>query len=89
VARRTDKHARAHRPLRLTGAAVQRGDGAFVTRTVPAGTSVKAYTCPGCHRPIAPGLAHLVAWPAVPPLGSSTTIEHRRHWHTACWSARR
>jgi hypothetical protein len=73
----------------VAAASVQKADGAWIARTIPVGTSVKTYTCPGCQGPIEPGVAHVVVWPAVPPIGSSTTIEHRRHWHASCWRTHR
>jgi len=43
--------------------------------------ATKAYICPGCHRPIPPGVGHYVAVPADAP-------DLRRHWHKACWDRR-
>ena len=79
------KYARPFRPLHVNSASVEKMDGTWIVKTVRAGTSIKTYTCPGCQGMIAPGEPHLVAWPATPPIGSSTTIEHRRHWHPDCW----
>jgi len=89
MAHRTDKRSRPYRPLRHSAASVQKADGAWITRTLAAGTTEKTYTCPGCLRAVTPGTAHVVVWPALPPIGSTTTVEHRRHWHNACWSAHR
>lgn len=50
--------------------------------------SEKSYRCPGCQQPIAPGTAHVVAWPAEHLLGARAALEERRHWHTACWDRR-
>lgn len=47
--------------------------------------STKTYTCPGCHRPITPGTAHVVAWSNEHLFGADAGLEERRHWHTACW----
>ncbi|GAA2244314.1 hypothetical protein GCM10010401_16950 [Rarobacter faecitabidus] len=47
--------------------------------------SEKQYTCPGCHRVIAPGEAHVAAWRAETVLGARDGLESRRHWHAACW----
>lgn len=61
-------------------------DGDWVVRRL-SGTSAsaaKTYRCPGCEQVIAPGTAHVVAWPAGRPDGPS----ERRHWHTPCWQAR-
>jgi len=88
MAHGTSKHARPARPLHLGAASVEKADGDWIVRCVRAGTSVKTYTCPGCLGTIPPGQAHVVVWPAVPPIGSSTTIEHRRHWHADCWRLR-
>jgi hypothetical protein len=41
------------------------------------------YRCPGCDQLLAPGVGHVVAWPA-----HDLDASDRRHWHTACWSAR-
>ena len=59
-------------------------DGEWAVRTVPGGAATKAYRCPGCDHEIAPGVAHVVAWPA-DGRGDATD---RRHWHTGCWRAR-
>ncbi|MDT7572980.1 MAG: hypothetical protein QOE05_3154 [Actinomycetota bacterium] len=52
----------------------------FVVRQV-SGASGKAYRCPGCDQEVRPATPHVVAWPEGQP-------DDRRHWHTACWSAR-
>lgn len=54
----------------------------WVVRGVTADAAVKVYRCPGCDQEIAPGVAHVVAWPL---LGD---VADRRHWHRACWDAR-
>ncbi|MGH3874509.1 MAG: hypothetical protein ACRDSR_23900 [Pseudonocardiaceae bacterium] len=56
----------------------------WVVRTVPGEQAVKSYRCPGCDHEIAPGIAHVVAWPA----GEQGSSADRRHWHTGCWTAR-
>lgn len=84
--RRRSKHARPHRPL--SGhhpQSVTRASGEWLVRQIPAGRSVKTYLCPGCQRDIPPGMAHLVVWPKVASLGSSSAIDERRHWHRYCW----
>jgi len=87
---RTSKYTRLARPLILDWAGTSdKADGRWITRTVAAGTSVKKYLCPGCNQMLAPGVAHLVVWPEEPPVGSSSGVEHRRHWHTTCWQRRR
>jgi hypothetical protein len=52
----------------------------FVVRQV-SGASGKAYRCPGCDQEVRPATPHVVAWP-------EGRADDRRHWHTACWSAR-
>ncbi|MCU9972095.1 ATP/GTP-binding protein [Mobiluncus mulieris] len=50
--------------------------------------SEKAYICPGCNHPIAPGTPHIVAWATdsgYAPFGLDTGVGARRHWHTRCW----
>lgn len=51
---------------------------------IPAEGAPRAYLCPGCSQDIAPGTPHVVVWPAEGVGG----LDDRRHWHTACWSAR-
>jgi len=90
VSRRPNKYARPARPLIAEWAGTSdKADGRWITRTIGPDASVKSYICPGCNQPIAVGQAHLVVWPEQPPLGSSSGVEHRRHWHTACWQRRR
>ena len=56
----------------------------YRVRSVPgAAASAKPYRCPGCDQLLAPGLGHLVAWPA-----DDLDASDRRHWHTSCWAAR-
>lgn len=50
--------------------------------------STKEYRCPGCHRTVAAGTAHLLVWPVEKALLSAEAIDERRHWHTACWRRR-
>ncbi|HCJ48079.1 hypothetical protein LG315_06350 [Microbacterium marinum] len=45
----------------------------------------KEYTCPGCGRTIAVGVAHLVVWRADGVLGDAADLAARRHWHQTCW----
>ncbi|HET7660277.1 MAG TPA: hypothetical protein VFK66_07795 [Oryzihumus sp.] len=59
------------------------GEDWFVRRVSGAG-STKVYRCPGCQQELAPGIPHVVVWPA-DGLGG---VDQRRHWHTPCWSAR-
>jgi hypothetical protein len=59
-------------------------DGEWSVRHVTGSAATKPYRCPGCDQLIPPATPHVVAWPADLPDG----LEDRRHWHTACWSAR-
>ncbi|HZZ47232.1 MAG TPA: hypothetical protein VFE65_10140 [Pseudonocardia sp.] len=64
-------------------------DGDWMVRTVPGSNAQKTYRCPGCDQQIPPGVGHIVAWPAgVAELSMPLGADGRRHWHTACWSAR-
>lgn len=75
-------------PERLRGMArTERGpQGAeFTVRQVRG--SGKAYTCPGCNRPIQPGSAHVVAWTNEHLFGQDAGLAERRHWHGGCWRA--
>lgn len=65
-----------------------RRDGDWNVRRLSGATTHKSYTCPGCHRPIGPGTAHVVVWPVEPALLSAAAIDERRHWHTPCWTRR-
>ncbi|MFC8047289.1 ATP/GTP-binding protein [Nocardia sp. NPDC057353] len=58
------------------------GDEVYTVRTIPGSRARKPYRCPGCDHEIAPGVAHLVAWPAY---GGE---DDRRHWHRGCWEGR-
>lgn len=61
-------------------------DDDWVVRQVTGSAATRAYRCPGCDHEIRPATPHLVAWPAWPE--GEGSVEDRRHWHTACWSAR-
>src|SRR5690554_5623709 len=63
----------------------QRRHELWSVQSIGAGRSEKSYTCPGCGREIAPGVAHIVAWRADDILGDSSAIAARRHWHNHCW----
>ena len=63
-------------------------DGDWVVQSVRASASTKTYRCPGCRQDVAPGAAHVVAWPTDSLLGEQAAVEGRRHWHTACWASR-
>lgn len=58
--------------------------GDWVVRHIAGAQATKVYRCPGCDHEILPGVAHVVAWPAA----EHGSVADRRHWHTACWSAR-
>lgn len=89
--RRTDKHSKPFRPLDTSRHASKRemSRGTFLVRDVPAGSSTKTYTCPGCSNAIPPGTAHVVAWPETPGLGYESGLDERRHWHRHCWRMNR
>jgi hypothetical protein len=57
------------------------GFGVVELRRIQPYEATKTYVCPGCHRPIPPGVGHYVAVPADAP-------DLRRHWHKACWDRR-
>lgn len=88
--RRPSKHLRVARPLSLSldQTSASKSDGSWVTRPVPGARAAKAYLCPGCQGTIGAGVAHIVVWPKIPPLGSHSGLEHRRHWHNGCWARR-
>lgn len=85
-------YGEGHRPLdpdRLRGIPRTERDPAgreFVVRQV--GASDAEYRCPGCEQ-ILTGVAHVVAWPSDHLFGDGAGLAERRHWHTACWQARR
>lgn len=56
----------------------------WVVRAVRGNDSGRSYVCPGCQVRLPASVAHEVVWPD-DGLGG---VEDRRHWHTACWSAR-
>jgi len=59
-------------------------DGEWTVRRVTGSAATKAYRCPGCDQEIRPATPHVVAWPVETGRG----LDDRRHWHTACWTAR-
>lgn len=90
MARRPSKHTRPARPLSTSLATTAaKSDGGWMVQRVSAGKAVKAYVCPGCGREVAAGTPHVVVWPSVPSIGSSSAVDERRHWHGACWDRRR
>jgi hypothetical protein len=70
--------------LRGVGRVESSRDGDWSVRRIPAAGGIKTYRCPGCDHEIAPGVAHVVAWPA----DERGDLGDRRHWHTGCWNAR-
>ena len=90
MSKRPSKHLRAARPLAGDFAsAASKADGEWLWRGVRPENAAKAYRCPGCDLVIAAGVAHVVVWPIRPAIGSTSAVEDRRHWHTACWARRR
>ncbi|MCW5953626.1 MAG: hypothetical protein KIT69_15330 [Propionibacteriaceae bacterium] len=91
MAKRPSKHLRPARPLSSGGfaRASDKSDGQWMVQSMPADAAVKQYVCPGCGRPIALGVSHLVAWPRHASIGSASAVDERRHWHTSCWQRRR
>lgn len=75
--------------VRRGGARSETGpDGrSWTVRTVASGE--KTYTCPGCGQLIPPGTTHVVAWTTEHLFGVEAGLAERRHWHSACWRARR
>ncbi|WP_427018480.1 ATP/GTP-binding protein [Pseudarthrobacter sp. P1] len=63
-------------------------DGEWAVRTITASNAAKTYTCPGCHRQVLPGVAHLVVWSEDNIFGADAGLRERRHWHTNCWRTR-
>jgi len=59
----------------------ERVEGGHVVRSVSGAGHGKGYRCPGCDQLMPGAQPHVVAWPEGRP-------DDRRHWHTACWSAR-
>lgn len=56
----------------------------WAVRRVRGGEPDRSYRCPGCQHDVPGSAAHVVVWPREAMRG----LENRRHWHTACWSAR-
>ena len=59
----------------------ERVEDGYVVRQLSGSAAGRAYRCPGCDQELRPQTPHVVAWPEGRP-------DDRRHWHTACWSAR-
>ncbi|MDQ2781857.1 MAG: hypothetical protein M3Y26_04890 [Actinomycetota bacterium] len=58
--------------------------GLWTVRRLSGAGSTHPYRCPGCQQEIAPGIPHVVVWPADGVGG----VGDRRHWHTGCWQRR-
>lgn len=88
MAKRPSKHLRPAKPLSVGAFAhlENKADGAWMVQPVAAQGATKTYLCPGCNHDFGPGVAHIVAWPQVPSIGSSSPVAERRHWHSACWN---
>ncbi|MEU6565284.1 ATP/GTP-binding protein [Nocardia nova] len=83
--RSSSRFPRESRPLGDVFGRTESGPGgteSYVVRTIPGARAVKTYRCPGCDHEIAPGTAHIVAWPA------DGGENDRRHWHSGCWRGR-
>ena len=66
-------------------------DGSWYVRSITSAAAVKQYRCPGCDHEIAPGVPHVVVWPADDAEDGgwgAGRVDDRRHWHTPCWNAR-
>lgn len=59
----------------------QRVEDGYVVRALSGSAAVRGYRCPGCDQELPGSTPHVVAWP-------EGREDERRHWHTACWSAR-
>jgi hypothetical protein len=60
---------------------------AWTVQPVSSTQAQKDYTCPGCGRAVAAGVAHVVTWRTDGVLGDAADLAARRHWHAACWKA--
>ncbi|MHA7305502.1 hypothetical protein ACX80E_09695 [Arthrobacter sp. TMN-49] len=63
-------------------------DGQWAVRSITASNAQKVYTCPGCHRAVPAGVAHLVVWQEDAMFGAEAGLRDRRHWHSNCWRGR-
>jgi hypothetical protein len=55
----------------------------YLVRHLAGTGSAGPYRCPGCDQLLPASTPHVVAWPE-----HDIDADHRRHWHTPCWSAR-
>ncbi|MCL2784334.1 MAG: hypothetical protein FWD55_02640 [Propionibacteriaceae bacterium] len=86
MTRRISKHTQPPRPLSSSHAQAQiKTDGRWIVRTLAGASASKTYRCPGCQAAIPVGIAHVVAWPDTPAMGSLRAVDDRRHWHSSCW----
>lgn len=83
--RRADGPERAARPLTVLGERRElwRGEEYAVRAVTGQAGGDKLYRCPGCDQLVRNGVPHVVAWPA-----EDADAGDRRHWHSACWTAR-
>ncbi|SDO21554.1 hypothetical protein SAMN05660199_01541 [Klenkia soli] len=87
-------HAGGRPPLSRPQPVESSDDGDWVVRPVTGAASTRSYRCPGCDQEIRPGTPHVVAWPVyardsdLDPWDTESSVDLRRHWHTACWRAR-
>ena len=93
--RRRTRRAREHEPIdaaKVLGGwhrVVVKRDGEWHAQPMSGERAVKPYTCPGCHREIAPGTPHLAVWRADGIFGAEDDLAGRRHWHRPCWELKR
>ena len=59
----------------------ERLEEGWVVRAVAGTASARPYRCPGCDQELVALSPHVMVWPEGRP-------DDRRHWHTACWTAR-
>ncbi|WP_349828968.1 hypothetical protein [Brevibacterium litoralis] len=90
--RRNNKWARETRALSYSLNGLRRStdepDGRWTVQQVRGNDSGKTYVCPGCRQDLPASTAHTVAWRSEEEFGIGVGLDHRRHWHTACWNAR-
>lgn len=91
--RRSNKWAREKRDLSMSLNSLRRvhdePDGSWVVQRVRGNDSGKFYTCPGCHQSLPAAIDHTVAWRSEDEFAAASGVSFRRHWHTACFNARR
>lgn len=91
--RRSNKWAREKRELSLSLNSLRRvheePDGQWVVQQVRGTDSGKTYVCPGCSQLLPAATDHTVAWRSENEYAVGGGVSCRRHWHTACFNARR